>query len=195
MGAWARWLAEQLEQPLIVCRASDLLSPYLGESEQKIARAFEQASHNKAVLLIDEVDSFLQDRRAAQRSCEVSQVNEMLTQMEGFNGVFIASTNLMSQLDQAALRRFDLKIRFDYLKPKQALSLFTLTCQQQGLPEPTATQQQTVHGMRHLSPRDFATVARQHRFKALPSVQDWIAALQSECTLKNEAKQHPVGFI
>ena len=64
-----------------------------------------------AILLIDEVDSFLQDRRHAQRSWELSGVNEMLTQMESYQGVFIGSTNLMSSLDSAALRRFVINYR------------------------------------------------------------------------------------
>lgn len=122
--AWGHWLAGQLGMPLLVRRASDLVSKYLGETEQNIARAFRQATQDGAVLLLDEVDSFLQDRRGAQRSWEVSQVNEMLTQMEAFAGVFIASTNLMTQLDQAALRRFDVKVRLDYLLPAQARELF-----------------------------------------------------------------------
>ena len=45
------------------------------------------------MLLLDEVDSFLQDRRQARQSWEVTLVNEMLTQMETFHGIFIASTN------------------------------------------------------------------------------------------------------
>ena len=81
--------------PLLVRRASDLLSMFVGEVEKNIARAFREAEDDGALLLIDEVDSFLQDRRGAQRSWEVTQVNEMLTQMEGFAGVFIASTNLL----------------------------------------------------------------------------------------------------
>lgn len=115
--AYGRWLAAQMGVPLPVKRASDLMSKYLGESEQNIASAFRQAEQDGALLLIDEVDSFLQDRRGAQRSWEVSQVNEMLTQMESFGGVFIASTNLMTGLDPAALRRFVLKVRFDFMKP------------------------------------------------------------------------------
>ena len=47
------------------------------------------------------VDSFLQDRRKARHSWEVSAVNEMLTQMESYRGLFIASTNLIADLDQA----------------------------------------------------------------------------------------------
>lgn len=58
------------------------------------------------------------------RSWEVTQVNEMLTQMEAFEGVFIASTNLVKNLDAAAMRRFDVKMEFKPLKPDQAWWLF-----------------------------------------------------------------------
>jgi len=45
-------------------------------------------------------------------------VNELLTQMEAFDGIFVCTTNLMDKLDQASLRRFSFKIRFDVLKPE-----------------------------------------------------------------------------
>lgn len=60
---FGRWLADRLGIPLIVKRASDLMSMWVGESERNVAKAFKQAEEDKALLLIDEVDSFLQDRR------------------------------------------------------------------------------------------------------------------------------------
>ena len=81
------------------------------------------------MLVFDEVDSFLQDRSSSNRSWERSQVNEMLVQMESFNGVFIATTNLCESLDKASLRRFDMKIEFGYLKPEQASALFKKECE------------------------------------------------------------------
>ena len=54
--------------------------------------------------MLDEVDSFLQDRSGAYRSWEVTQVNEMLTQMESFSGIFITTTNFMTNLDKASIR-------------------------------------------------------------------------------------------
>ena len=103
--AYGRWLAEQLDMPLLVKRASDLMSMYVGQNEKNIALAFNEAANDGALLLIDEVDGFLQDRKGAQRGWEVSLVNEMLAQMESFPGVLIASTNLMEGLDTAGLRR------------------------------------------------------------------------------------------
>ena len=192
--AYGRWLAQTLEMPLLVKRASDLQSKWVGECEKNMARAFHEAEQEGALLLIDEVDSFLQDRRDAQRSWEVSQVNEMLTQMEAFAGVFIASTNLMQGLDQAALRRFDLKVRLDYLRPPQAWALLQSHCAHLGLQAPSAGEQARLARLQQLTPGDFAAVLRQSRFKPLASAADWLAALESECALKEGSKQ-VIGFI
>jgi SpoVK/Ycf46/Vps4 family AAA+-type ATPase len=112
-------IAQALEKPLLVKQASDLMSKYVGETEQHMAAMFREAESEKAVLLLDEADSFLQDRRGAQRTYEVTEVNEMLQGMERYNGIFICTTNLLDRLDQAALRRFTFKIKF---KPPQACS-------------------------------------------------------------------------
>ena len=192
--AYGRWLAQTLEMPLLVKRASDLQSKWVGECEKNMARAFHEAEQEGALLLIDEVDSFLQDRRDAQRSWEVSQVNEMLTQMEAFAGVFIASTNLMQGLDQAALRRFDLKVRLDYLRPPQAWALLQSHCAHLGLQAPSAGEQARLARLQQLTPGDFAAVLRQSRFKPLASAADWLAALESECALKEGSKQ-VIGFV
>jgi transitional endoplasmic reticulum ATPase len=81
-SAYARHLAERLDLDVLEKRFSDLSSMWLGESEKTIAAAFEEASDLRAFLIIDEADSLLRDRLAAQHSWEITQVNEMLTQME-----------------------------------------------------------------------------------------------------------------
>ena len=192
--AFGRWLAEQLDMPLMVRRASDLLSMYVGQAEKNIARAFREAEDDGALLLIDEVDSFLQDRRDAQRSWEVTQVNEMLTQMENFQGVFIASTNLMQGLDQAALRRFDLKIKLDFLRPEQAWALLQRHCAQLGLPAPGTDEQARLARCRCLTPGDYAAVLRQQRFRPLCGPAALVAALEVECALK-QGTQSAIGFV
>lgn len=119
-SSYARYLAEQLGIEVLLKRASDLISPYVGETEQNIAAAFSEAKSKKAMLIFDEADTFLQDRNNAVRSWEVAQVNEMLTQMEAAEYPFICTTNLLDTLDEASLRRFTFKIRFDFLTQKQA---------------------------------------------------------------------------
>lgn len=192
--AYGHWLAQELDAPLLVRRASDLQSKWVGECEKNIARAFEEARQDGAVLLIDEVDGFLQDRRGAQRSWEVSQVNEMLTQMEAFDGVFIASTNLMQGLDQAALRRFDLKVKLDWLRPAQAWELLQRHCAQAALGAPGPQEQARLAQLRQLAPGDFAAVLRQARFKPLGDAAALVAALEAECALK-EGGRTAIGFV
>ena len=79
--AFGRYLAQVLDHPLVLKRASDLLSKWLGETEQRIARMFEEAEHDGALLLLDEADSVLRERARAHVSWEVTQVNEILTQL------------------------------------------------------------------------------------------------------------------
>lgn len=192
--AFGRWLAEQLGAPLLVKRASDLMSMWVGGNEKNIARAFKQAEQEGALLLIDEVDSFLQDRRGSQRSWEVTMVNEMLTQMESFPGVFIASTNLMEGLDQAALRRFDLKVKFDFLRQDQADELLRRHCTEMSIPTPKAEEEARIRRLTKLTPGDFAAVVRQHRFRLIKSADALISALEAECALK-EGPQAGIGFL
>ncbi|GAB1411710.1 MAG: hypothetical protein AMXMBFR31_30650 [Candidatus Desulfobacillus denitrificans] len=192
--AYGRWLAARLDVPLLVKRASDLMSMWVGENEKNIARAFRDAEQDGALLLIDEVDSFLQDRRGAQRGWEVSLVNEMLTQMESFPGVFIASTNLMDGLDQAALRRFDLKVKFDFLGREQATAMLRRYCDSLciGLPGDRALGK--IARLANLTPGDFAAVVRRSRFSGIDSADALVAALESECAIK-EGSRAGIGFL
>ncbi len=193
--AFGRWLASTLDVPLHVKNASDILGPYVGMSEELIAGAFREAEKEGALLLIDEVDSFLRDRRGAERSWEVTLVNEMLTQMENFNGIFIASTNLMEGIDQAALRRFDLKICFGYLQPEQAWRLYVTQCKSLGLGTPAAYLEKRIRDMNLLTPGDFAAVTRQQRFKAISSSDYLVDALKAECALKEGHNPKSFGFL
>jgi transitional endoplasmic reticulum ATPase len=192
--AYAHWLAGRLEMPLVIKRASDLLSKWLGENEKNLAAAFSEASEDGAILLIDEVDSFLQDRRLAQRQWEVTAVNEMLTQLEAFQGIFIASTNLIDGFDRAALRRFDAKVKFDYLSLAQASRLLERHAQVIGLARPSGAELQRLARLHVLTPGDFAVVARRHRFQPVVSAAAFVEALEGECAMKEEHAQ-PVGFL
>lgn len=122
--AFAHVLAEALDKELIVKTSADIVSPYVGETERNIARLFTEIDTDHCVLLLDEVDSLLRDRRQARHSWETTQVNELLQQMERFPGVFIAATNLMSELDAAAMRRLGFKLQFRPLSCAQRRALF-----------------------------------------------------------------------
>ena len=194
--AWAGWLAEQLDMPLLLCKGSDLLDPYVGGTERNIAQAFEQAKADNALLVLDEVDTFLFSREGANRSWERSQVNEMLTQIERFEGLMVVSTNLIEVLDPAALRRFDLKLKFDYLTLPQRLDFAKQQAEILGLPLLSEEDLSQIESLNLLTPGDFAAVARRHQFSPFQKVQDWLSALQGECEVKPafSATTRRIGF-
>ncbi len=193
-SAYAAWLAEKLDKPLIVKNASDLLDCYVGGTEQNIAQMFRQAKAEDAVLLLDEADSFLQDRTKSQQSWEVTQVNEMLTQMVEFDGVFIATTNLIETLDAASLRRFDLKVQFKALTGNQAQKLFlryvTVLKIENSL---SADILEKVKMLSGVTAGDFATVMRQSHFHPVTSAMDFLRKLSAECQIKKDNAAR-IGF-
>lgn len=124
---FARFLAELTGFDHKTVSVSDFLSPYVGATEKNIAKAFQEAVKKNMVLIFDEADSLISDRRGAVRSWEVSQVNEFLAQLDRYKGVFIATTNFVKQFDMAAMRRFNWKVEFKSIaqnKIKQAFEYF-----------------------------------------------------------------------
>ena len=194
-SAYGKSLAQALNKPLLIRRASDLMSKWVGENEQNIAQAFYQAEQEGAILLLDEVDSFLQDRQHARAQWETTLVNEMLTQMESYQGIFIATTNLMDNLDAASLRRFDLKVRLNYLKSAQGVELLRDYCQWLELTVPSVEDERIVSQIHNLTPGDFAAVCRQHVLRQLSSANDLVQALLTESALKQDGQRAALGFV
>ena len=194
-SAFGKYLAEELERPFMLKKGSDLISMWVGGTEKNIAAAFKEAKEEGAVLVFDEVDSFLQDRRSAKQSWEVTQVNEMLVQMENYEGIFIATTNLMDGLDQASLRRFDLKLEFNYLKRDQSLKLFLDEAKGLKIRKPSPKIQAQLSALRNLAPGDFAAVKRQHRFNPITNALDFVERLREECSVKEDTNSHKMGFV
>jgi SpoVK/Ycf46/Vps4 family AAA+-type ATPase len=192
----ARHMADELDMPCIVRRASDILSMWVGGSEQNIAEMFADARQQEAVLVLDEADSFLADRRDAQRSWEVTQVNELLTQMEAFNGIFICTTNLMEKLDQASLRRFAFKVKFDYLNQDQCWKMFTQELMRLGGDKATAAEwEKPIRSINKLTPGDFAVAARQLAILDMPATAaELYRQLLEECKVKGGATGK-IGFV
>ncbi|ART81984.1 hypothetical protein CBP31_04540 [Oceanisphaera profunda] len=198
--ALARHLAVTLDKPLLAKKASDLLDAFVGGTEKNLAAAFDEATESGAILLIDEADSLLATRAGAVRNWEVSQVNELLVQMEQYNGILVMATNFMSHLDAAALRRFDFKIRFNYFSPEQAWMYFNT---QLGLAVGTDFYEQEVAHLysalcklSQLTPGDFAAVARRHQVMGEKiSPESLLAGLQQEHSLKTADQSKPIGFM
>jgi SpoVK/Ycf46/Vps4 family AAA+-type ATPase len=121
---FARAMARRLGREIMIRRASDLLSPYVSMTEKMVARAFHEAEETEAILVIEEVDTFLYPRQSAERSREISATNEFLTWLETHRGLVIGTTNRAVNLDHAAWRRFNLKVRLDWLTAEGKLVFF-----------------------------------------------------------------------
>lgn len=187
---FAKALAKELDKPIMLKKASDLLSMWVGGSEQNIAKAFNEAEQKGAILVLDEVDSFLQDRSGAYHSWEVTQVNEMLTQMESFQGIFIATTNFMDNLDKASIRRFDMKVEFKPLDSTRFIKAFGLYARYLGINDyveflESSSIQREIEKLDNICFGDFALIARSARFEPLTSSQQLLEKLQEESKLKD----------
>ena len=189
---FVKYLGKALDRKVIVLKGSDLLSKWVGESEQNIAKAFRQAEAEHAILFFDEVDGLLQDRSGASHSWEITQVNELLQQMENFDGVMVAATNFSRNLDAAVMRRFTFKLEFGYLdddgKRLFFERMFRSTLSDGELAE--------LKSLRNLAPGDFRTV-RQEQFYLGEDVtnEDRIAALKEECAIKKDGDHSAtIGF-
>ena len=185
-SAYVRYLAERMRLEVMQKRASDLMSCWVGGTEQNIAAAFAEARDTGAFLIFDEADSLLADRRFAQRSWEVSQVNEMLSWMESHPLPFACTTNFGEHLDAATLRRFVFKVALDYLSPQQAGAAFRTYF---GLTPPAEIATLTA-----LTPGDFAVVRRKAALLGRLEEPEALAAmLSAECAAKPD-RPRPVGF-
>jgi AAA+ superfamily predicted ATPase len=154
----ARYIAHHLDRELMVRRASDIVSKYVGETEQNINQVFSEAEAMEAVLVIDEADSFLFNRERAVRSWEISQTNEFLTQMERFRGILICTSNRFADLDSASIRRFNHKVGFRYLKPEGNIIFYKRMLT--GLSETPLSRVEAdmLEQIRDLTPGDFRIV-------------------------------------
>ena len=189
---FVKYLGKALDRKVLVVKGSDLLSKYVGESEQNIANAFRQAEAEHAILFFDEVDGLLQDRAGASHSWEITQVNELLQQMENFDGVMVAATNFAKNLDPATMRRFTFKLEFGYLDDDGKRMFF------ERMFKTTLTEDEfaELKYLRNLAPGDFRTV-RQEQFYLGGEVsnKDRIEALKEECAVKKDGESSsPIGF-
>jgi len=193
--ALAEHISRELQRPLMIRQASDLISKYVGETEQNMARMFDEAQTEQSVLLLDEADSFLRSRQRAERTYEVTEVNEMLQGMERFSGVFICTTNLFDEVDAAALRRFTFKIRFLPLTPQQRGRMFSAEALE-GSP-PDDEQRRRLAALECLTPGDFAAVKRQIEIlDATFTPDEFLAQLEAEHRTKPDVRyRRSVGFL
>ncbi len=115
-------LAKSLKRKVLSFDCSNILSMYVGESEKNVRRIFDtykelsEKTKTSPVLLLNEADQFLSSRTTGAGGGADKMHNQMqnifLEQIEKFEGVLIATTNLLESIDPAFSRRFNYKIEF-----------------------------------------------------------------------------------
>ena len=127
-------LAKSLKRQVLAFDCSKILSMYVGESEKNVRKIFDtfyelsEKTKTEPILLLNEADQFLGARSSGITSGADQMHNQMqnifLEQIENFNGMLIATTNLLENIDKAFSRRFNYKIEFKRPNEKQREELW-----------------------------------------------------------------------
>ncbi|PAF53138.1 AAA family ATPase [Helicobacter sp. 13S00482-2] len=126
-------IAKSLRKPVISFDCSKILSMYVGESEKNVRKIFDgykdiaKKLKNNPILLLDEADQFLSVRVSSGGGAEKmhnQMQNIFLEQIEKFEGILIATTNLLETIDSAFSRRFNYKIEFKKPSVDQRVTLW-----------------------------------------------------------------------
>jgi SpoVK/Ycf46/Vps4 family AAA+-type ATPase len=122
-------------------------------------------------------------------------VNELLTQIDTYKGLLIVTTNLFDKIDSAAMRRFDLKVTFDYLSPGQIAKLWDAYAARFGLDfnEDIRINSLKIKG---LTPGDFKNIERQSKFLPVKNSIDFFNRLTKEVSFKKDhGVNKSIGFL
>ena len=109
----AEALATSLMVPMYVVKYESLIGAYLGETASKLAKLFEFVKTRQCVLFFDEFETLGKERGDQHETGEIKRVvSSLLLQIDALPSyvVVVAATNHESLLDQAAWRRFQVKL-------------------------------------------------------------------------------------
>ncbi|MFD0315988.1 AAA family ATPase [Streptomyces flavalbus] len=111
----ARWLADELNLPLLVLDLSSVMSSYLGRTGGNIRKVLDYAKSSPSVLLLDELDTVAKRRDDMAEVGELKRlVTVLLQEIDDWpsGSLLLAATNHADLLDPAVWRRFDLVVKF-----------------------------------------------------------------------------------
>ncbi|MQL92612.1 hypothetical protein Taro_025240 [Colocasia esculenta] len=108
----AKAIAKESGAVFINVRVSNLMSKWFGDAQKLVAAVFSLAYKlQPAIIFIDEVDSFLGQRRTTDHEAMANMKTEFMSLWDGFTTdqnarvMVLAATNRPSELDEAILRR------------------------------------------------------------------------------------------
>ncbi|MBQ6099432.1 MAG: AAA family ATPase [Methanobrevibacter sp.] len=122
-------LANELEVPLYLIKATSLIGDHVGDGASKIHDLFKKASENSpSIIFIDEIDAIALHRSFQSLRGDVSEiVNSLLTEMDGISEnesvITIGATNNPTSLDYAVRSRFEEEIEFKLPNDEERLAI------------------------------------------------------------------------
>jgi SpoVK/Ycf46/Vps4 family AAA+-type ATPase len=111
----ARWIASELQLPLLILDLSAVMSSFLGRTGNNVRAVLDYAKRQSCVLLLDELDAIAKRRDDATEVGELKRlVTVLLQEVDEWpaSGILLAASNHPELLDPAIWRRFDMLITF-----------------------------------------------------------------------------------
>ena len=193
-SAYAEEVSKKMNKPLKIVRPSEVLSKWIGETEQNISRLFKEAAKEHSILLVDEADSFLHNRGDSVNHFEDTKVNSFLIEIERYPGILFCSTNLPDILDKAVDRRFNFKVGFKSLTKEGVGLLCKSYFSSFDLDENQVTK---IYNSGEVTPGDFATLNGKLRFLA-PEKRNSVYITEELCKIVRDKKRsyesNKIGF-
>ena len=192
--AYAEEVSKKMNRALKIVRPSEVLSKWVGETEQNISKIFKEAANEHSILLVDEADSFLHNRGDSVNHFEDSKVNSFLVEIERYPGILFCSTNLPDILDKAVDRRFNFKIGFKPLT-KEGVSLLCKSYFSSF--ELDDNQVSKIYRAGEVTPGDFASLNGKLRFLS-PEKRNAEYITEALCKIVRDKKRsydsNKIGF-
>lgn len=196
-------IAKESGRDLFLVDVSQIKSCWVGESEKKIKKVFEnyreavKSESSIPILLFNEADAiFGLRRKGAERAVdkmENSIQNIILQEMENLDGILIATTNLTTNLDKAFERRFLYKICFNKPSGEARVSIWKAM-----LPCLSEDEAKVLSNNFDFSGGQIENIIRKREIKAIidstePNFND-VLAFCAEEIINNGSDRRRIGF-
>ena len=197
-------LARKNKRMVLMADASTIRSKWVGETEKNIKKLFTdykkamETCDHAPILLFNEADAILGSRRPVSDRVEQMEntlQNILLQELENFEGIFIATTNLEDNLDPAFDRRILYKVRFTTPTDAMREAIW-----KDKLPDLSAELVKYVNDRHKLTGGQIDNIAKKVEVSRLLDpgatiTPEYLVTLaEEEVSLRSDKHRRPIGF-
>ncbi|MEM6406394.1 MAG: AAA family ATPase [Pseudomonadota bacterium] len=194
----AHAIASELQLPLYQINLANIASKWIGETEKHLAKLFDTAEQQQAILLFDEADAIFAKRSEVESSHDKNAnmgVSFLLQRMENYTGLLLLSTNFKSNLDQAFLRRFHAAIEFRMPDASLRRILWHKVWPDNTFDIPTEQQLNLLADNFEFSPSQIRNIAERTILFAIRDHTTQITEQQLRPAIARELQKEDAGFL